>query len=309
MLNSLVTTVVTPSKWARPRCAPSSVSVRPGHGHRRGKALADRAPRPAARTGSRPRHRGGASSRCSSRGYASRSRGSLNWAGLTNSDTTTTSHSLARAPQQRQVTVVQAAHRRHQADHLPARRARRGRREPREWCGASSCRHRLLRGQRCAWRDQGVEQREQLGRPLAIARVGAHRLFIPAGHGPGQGALAPGRPSSRPWPGRAAPAARRLHPAPLGQPLGRGLERDQEVRGDRCGGVVERAILVGDPRPAASRALRPAAARAPARVGVSPSIAAPAPANAAPVAVTVISGWSENASWGASGSSPVAPEQ
>ena len=99
MLSSLVTTVVTPSKWPRPRCAPSSVSVsaaRPrtvgGEAVRVDLLDAGREEEVDAR---RRGQRGVALPR-----RAGRPRGrlaSLNCAGLTNSDTTTTSQCVAGA--------------------------------------------------------------------------------------------------------------------------------------------------------------------------------------------------------------------
>ena len=51
-------------------------------------------------------------------------------------------------------------------------------------------------------------------------------------------------PSSRPPPAPAGRAAPRSTPARGGQPLGGALERDEEVGGDRGGGVVGGAVLV-----------------------------------------------------------------
>ena len=57
---------------------------------------------------------------------------------------------------------------------------------------------------------------------------------------------------------RAGRAAARSTPAVAASRSARALERDEEVRGDRGGGVVGGAVLVGDARRRASRALAPA---------------------------------------------------
>ncbi len=97
------------------------------------------------RRGSRRRLRSAsAASRRSSRGYASRSGGSLNCVGLTNSETTTTSHSVRARRMSERWPVVERAHRRHEADRGPSRRGAAGERHvARGWCGSSSWRRGL----------------------------------------------------------------------------------------------------------------------------------------------------------------------
>ena len=86
----------------------------------------------------------------------------------------------------------------------------------------------------------------------------------------------------------------------LREALGEALERDEEVRGDRGGGVVGGAVGVGDLRPAACRASCASACgggeRARRRAGDRRGRAGERRARRA---VTVISGCSENASCGA----------
>ena len=58
------------------------------------------------------------------------------------------------------------------------------------------------------------------------------------------------------WRARAGRASVAVHAGGRGQALGGGLERDEEVRGDRGGGVVGGAVLVGDVERAACPSAR-----------------------------------------------------
>ena len=101
----------------------------------------------------------------------------------------------------------------------------------------------------------------------------------------------------------------RSTPAAAAMPLGGRLERDQEVRGDRRGGVVRGPVGLGDLDRVACRARGRARRRGPARAGWFRRSPRRRRRNRLPSAVTVISGCNENASCGVSASSPVAPEQ
>ena len=156
-----------------------------------------------------------------------------------------------------------------------------------------------------------VEQREQLGRALGDrVALACDRRLVAARDRAGEGALGAERaPSSRRSRARAG-RARRGRRRARGEPLGGGLERDEEVRGDRGGGVVGGAVRVGDLDRRRGRGGARARSATPRAWAVVPATAAEAPASrAAPSAGTVISGCSENASCGASASSVVAPEQ
>ena len=163
---------------------------------------------------------------------------------------------------------------------------------------------------RRARRHERVEQRQQVGRHLrdrgALALDGG--LVAPR-HRSGQRPLGP---EPRPVLDRGADQRHELRAVDAGRagdPLGRRLERDQEVRRDRRRRVVRGAVSLGDlDRPHPERVARFRSRNRSAR-GVLPAIAAPAPAKSAPSAVTVISGCNENASCGASSPRPVAPEQ
>ena len=103
-------------------------------------------------------------------------------------------------------------------------------------------------GQRPGGVDQGVEQGQQIGRPLGD-RVALARRPSPRRPGPpGRSGRARGRagPSSRPWRGPAGASSVAAGAGARGEALGGRLERDQEVRGDRGGGVVGGAVLIGD---------------------------------------------------------------
>ena len=105
-----------------------------------------------------------------------------------------------------------------------------------------------------------------------------------------------------------------VRPGGGGEALGRRLERDEEVRGDRGGGVVGGAVLGGDARPGAARAPRRARAPWRARAACSRPRRHPRRANRAPSRVTVISGCSEKPSCSprtssASGAGAVADER
>ena len=207
---------------------------------------------------------------------------------------------------------MKRAHRRHQADRRAgaARRAR-ARRAARRRCGPSSCRA-LARGRGSARRARGSRRPARRtassssgARSAIAARWRGDRRLVAARDGRSARARARAPPSSRRSRGPAATSSSRSTPAVGGQPLGGGLERDEEVRGDRGGRVVGGAVVVGDSTariPSAPREPRGDVERARA---CCPAIAAPAPANArARRAVTVISGCSENASCGASGVEP-----
>ena len=158
---------------------------------------------------------------------------------------------LARAAHQRQVTVVERAHRRDEPDPaagapgLEQLRAQLGDGADRVHAGWTS---RSRVGCECSGRvDQRVEQRQQVGRHLldrgALAFDGG--LVAPR-HRSGQRPLGP---EPRPVLDRGAHQRhelRALDPGRAGDPLGRRLERDQEVRRDRRRRVVRGAVSLGD---------------------------------------------------------------
>ena len=171
-------------------------------------------------------------------------------------------------------------------------------------------RARLRRGARELARGVGerVEQRQQLGRALLDRRALARdRLLVAARDRAGERALGAER---RPVLDRRAHERHQrgaVDARGRRQALGRALERDQEVRGDRGGRVVGGAIVVGDARGAHARAASASASAAASARGVDAVDGAARAARtrrAGAPAGTVISGCSANASWPASGARP-----
>ena len=215
-------------------------------------------------------------------------------------------------PHQAEVAVVQRAHRRHEAD-APARSGARGPagRAARRRSARFSCRPPPRAGRRGrGWRPRA--RRTGPGAPgVLVDRVHAggprwRRRHARRDRSARAGDPAP--PSSPVRRGRAARAPRGGTPALRGQPFGGAFEGDEEVRGDRRGGVVGGAVLVGEVERehAEVGGQRPSGLR---RLVVVAEIAQPAPANVAPCAVTVISGCSTKPPRGPSASRLVAPEQ
>ena len=155
-----------------------------------------------------------------------------------------------------------------------------------------------------------VEQRELLGRALGDGRALAlDGLLVAAGDRPGQRG---GRAARRPvLDARAHERDERLavDAGARGEALGQALERDEEVRGDRGGGVVGGAVLVGDVDGAHAERAR----RAPRRTRVRAASRRRSPRSRrrklAPPSVTVMSGCRLKASKPPSGASVVAAEQ
>jgi hypothetical protein len=178
---------------------------------------------------------------------------------------------LARLLDQGEVALVQRAHRRDQADR-PRRLAQRGADVVDGAHGdhagtlRRAARSRVAAGQR-------VEELEQLGRRSATAsRWRSTVASSPRAIGPVSACSAPRRAQlSTVWRTSGTSSSR----SPPRQPLGGRLERDQEVRGHRRGGVVaarsSSATTSGAvPRPAASWWAKASASE------VEPAIAAPA---------------------------------
>ena len=314
MLNSLQTTVQTPSKWPGAALGAlehvaEAVDARPSSRSRRGRSR----PTGGANSASTP-------SAVGDRGVARlRARVGGEVGGLVELRRVDEQRdddvvaALARGAHQRLVAGVERAHRRHEADAAAGARApRRRARGPRRSCAGSSSRRSARapawrrRARRTAASRSGV-------RSATAARWRATVASSPRAIGPGERvARRRAAPSSRPRRGRAARAARGRRPAVRGEPLRRALERDEEVRRDRGGRVVGGAVLVGDRRRAHARAAPASSARDRERARrASRRPRAPAPANARRAARRARSsaGAARTPRAPASTSSPVAPEQ
>ena len=245
-----------------------------------------------------------AASRASSRGYAVRSDASLNWVGLTNSQTTTTSHSArARRMSERwpswNAPIVGTS-----PIERPSRRCA-------NTTGRSSATVRIVFMRSPPWHvrpavrvaaTKRVEQIEQVrGCRGDRVTLGRNRRLVAPRHRAGQRPLrADPRPvlDRRPdeWDEQFA-----LDADAGGETLGGRLERDRgsSTRSRPPRGRSARsasAISTGRIPSAPASPCANASAR-----GVEPAIAAPAPSKRAPSGVTVISGCIENASCPASG--------
>ena len=248
MLKSLATTVVTPSEVLG---AARGALERLGEPRDADGGREPRRGRPPRAAGAKRRSTPLAGGQRGVAGLVARVGGEVlagpNCAGLTNSETTTTSQALARAADQREVALVQGAHRRDQPDPRaprggPASAARSSATVRTVLMRATSAARELARG----LGERVEEVRAARARARRRRRAGAPPSPRRRGR-PGRSAPARARapPSSRRSRGRAAPAAR-LDAGGRGQALGGGLQRDEEVRGDRGGGVVGGAVLVGD---------------------------------------------------------------
>ena len=187
MLNSLQTTVQTPSKCAGAALGALEHAAQARHADPRREPVGVDLLRPAGRTARRrraPRPSRRRTPRC-----AGRRRGrsaSSNWVGLTNSETTTSSQAVARGPHQRLVAGVERAHRRHEPD-AAAGAARRGDVGAHLGDRPQRPHARRLPGELARGGGERVEQREQVGRALldrgALAR---DRRLVAARDRPGE---------------------------------------------------------------------------------------------------------------------------
>ena len=316
MLSSLVTTVATPVEMAGAAVLALQAAADAADRDRRGKSAAGRPRRPAGRTCSRRRARRRAPRRGPRRaGYMSRSAASSNWVGLTNSETTTTSHDL-----DGRVASARGGPRAGRPSSPPARSCvRRGaagpaRRAARRPCGSSSCAAPPAPPARArVTLTRLVEERERARAraPPTAARWRATVCSSPRATGPVRARSGPRRPQFSTVARTSGSSISRSMPVPAASCSAARLERDQEVGGDRGRGVVGDAVLGRRSAPPAGRARRRARGRRRGSRGVLPATAAPAPVSGAgcPSPVKVISGCSENAGWGARTSRPQAPEQ
>ena len=242
VLKSFATTVVTPSEVLGPARAGSPRGPRSDRSTGPGREAVgiDVARGRARRRGRRPpprRARGRGPRRA---GSASRSSPGRNCAGLTKRLMTTTSHSSRAAREQREVALVQVAHRRHEPDRAArrgggcasARAAALAARDPHAG-GSWICRaQRQARG--CGRRAPGRRRAARASISRQGVEVALDGRLVAAGDRPGQGLARRARTSWPPCAGRAGRAARArvLDAGPLEQLGRRLLERDQEVRGD-----------------------------------------------------------------------------
>ena len=146
---------------------------------------------------------------------------------------------------------MERAHGRHQADRAARARVRRQRRAQ-LGDGAHGPHAGTPAGERPGALDELVEEGQQLGGGLGHrGALALHGGLVAAGDRPGERrARGRARPSSRPCGARAGPAARGPRrgrgPAPPATRSAAACERDQEVGGDRGGGVVGGAAGVVD---------------------------------------------------------------
>ena len=196
---------------------------------------------------------------------------------------------------------MQVAHRRHEADRaLLATRRARAPRAARPWCGRPSCSRLACRARQRARRARRAPRRAAAARARSRASASRWRSTVassPRAIGP----VSASAPRSaqfaavRRTSGASSSRASSI-PIRVEQLGGRLLERDEEVGGDRGGGVVGGAPLLGHLEGAHPEALGELARRGGGPPALEPETAHGAPVRSAPPSGIVCSGWREKAS-------------